>query len=102
MRIKGADVMKLSERAEVVRAMETIARCVNDEDVFMYWLSMGVADGDINEDTTDEDLEWYCSDTEFSELMTAFLKLMRRAGESGGLYADGVVSKERTMKITWE
>lgn len=27
--------MNLSARAKVVRAMETIARCVNDEDVFI-------------------------------------------------------------------
>lgn len=27
--------MKLSERAKLVRAMETVARCVNDEDVFI-------------------------------------------------------------------
>lgn len=100
--MKGADVMNLAKRAEVVRAMETIARCVNDEDVFMYWLSMGVADGDIDKETTDEDIEYYCEDESFKELMTVFLKLMRRAGESGGLYADGVVSKERTVKVIWE
>ena len=94
--------MNLAKRAEVVRAMETIARCVNDEDVFMYWLSMGVADGDIDKETTDEDIEYYCEDESFKELMTVFLKLMRRAGESGGLYADGVVSKERTVKVIWE
>ena len=88
--------MKLAERAEVVKAMETIARCVNNEDVFEYWLSMGVADGDINEDTTDEDLECYCKDNNFRELMTTFLKVMKRAGASGGLYADGVVSTPTT------
>lgn len=99
--MKGADVMNLAERAEVVRAMETIARCVNDEDVFMYWLSMGVADGDIDKETTDEDVEYYCEDESFKELMTVFLKLMRRAGESGGLYADGIVSQERTVKVEW-
>jgi len=94
--------MNLAKRAEVVRAMETIARCVNDEDVFMDWLSMGVADGDIDKETTDEDIEYYCEDESFEELMTVFLKLMRIAGENGGLYADGVVSKERTVKVIWE
>lgn len=93
--------MNLAKRAEVVRAMETIARCVNDEDVFMYWLSMGVADGDIDKETTDEDIEDYCEDESFKELMTVFLKLMRRAGESGGLYEDGIVSQERTVKVEW-
>lgn len=84
--------MNLKERAKVVRAMETIARCINDEEIFMPWLSVGVADGDITEDTTDEDLEYYCEDDNFAELMELFLRLMARAKKDGGLYCDGVVS----------
>jgi len=84
----------LKERATVVRAMETIARCINDEDVFEGWLMGGVADGDINEETTDDDLEWYCEDYNFADLMACFLRRMCRAKESGGLYCNGVVSKE--------
>lgn len=82
------------ERVQLVRAMEMLARAVNDEDVFMYWLISGVADGDINENTADEDLEYYTEDRRFSELMDTFLKLMSRANNSGGLYADGVVSND--------
>ena len=85
--------MNLSARAKVVRAMETIARCVNDEDVFCRWLLCGVADGDIDDDTTDEDLEYYCEDKTFADLMEIFLDLMKSAKKSGGLYADGIVSK---------
>lgn len=84
--------MKLKYRAEVVRAMETMCRCINDEEVFLPWLSVGVADGDITEETTDEDLEWYCEDEHFAELMGLFLRLMKRAGKDG-LYVDGIVSK---------
>lgn len=84
--------MNISERIKVVRAMETIARCVNDESVFDYWLAMGVADGDITDDTTDEDLECYTDDENFADLMSDFLILMGKAGKSGGLYCDGVVS----------
>ena len=86
--------MKLKERTTVVRAMETIARCINDEMIFDSWLMVGVADGDITEDTEDEDLEYYCEDDNFAELMDLFLRLMTRAKKSGGLYCDGVVSKE--------
>ena len=85
--------MNLSARAKVVRAMETIARCVNDEDVFYRWLLCGVADGDIDEDTTDEDLEYYCEDKIFADRMERFLDLMTAAKRSGGLYEDRIVSK---------
>lgn len=81
-------------RVNMVRAMETIARCTNDESAFNLWLSMGVADGDIDEDTTDEELEYYCDDVTFAELMDTFLKLMARAKKSGGLYCDGITSEE--------
>ena len=87
--------MNLKKRAEVVRAMETLARCVNDEEVFESWLMCGVADGDITSETTDEDLEYYCEDDNFSDLMGLFLRLMMRARKSGGLYEDGVVSEVR-------
>ena len=85
--------MNLSRRAKVVRAMETIARCVNDEEVFDRWLLCGVADGDIDDDTTDEDLEYYCEDKTFADLMERFLDLMTAAKKSGGLYEDKIVSK---------
>lgn len=81
-------------RINMVRAMETIARCTNNEFLFDLWLSMGVADGDIDETTTDEELEDYCDDETFADLMDTFLKLMARAEESGGLYCDGITSRE--------
>ena len=90
--------MKLKERAEVVRAMDTMARCINDETILDSWLMGGVADGDIYGKETDEDLEYYCKDKNFKELMTLFLKLMRRAGMSGGIYTDGVVSGEAHLE----
>lgn len=85
--------MNLHERAEMVRAMEKIARSINDENVFETWLVSGVADGDIDESTTDEELMDYCSDDEFADLMDTFLFVMARANKSGGLYFDNIVSK---------
>lgn len=90
--------MKKVERIKMVKAMEYIARQVNDEDVFMGWLMVGVADGDIRygdlsvED--DDSAEYYTEDKNFSELMTTFLRLMSEAYKSGGLYCDRVVSKD--------
>lgn len=90
--------MNKIERIKMVKAMEFIARNINDEEVFEGWLYNGVADGDIpygnlNIETDDEDiLEYYIRDEEFSDLMWLFLNLMQRAFKSGGLYCDDIVS----------
>ena len=83
----------MKKRIEVIRAMETIARCINDETIFDSWLMLGVADGDITPDTTDEELESYTEDENFAEIMALFLRLMSQANKSGGLYCDNIVSK---------
>ena len=80
------------ERIKMVRAMEFIARQINDETIFESWLMCGVADGDIDGSETDEDLECYVDDDkDFADLMGLFLHLMKQAGKSGGLYCDDVV-----------
>lgn len=87
-------IRDMKYRIEVVRAMELLARAVNDETVLEGWLMCGVADGDITEQTTDEELlDYVDSDKSFAELMGCFLRTMERAKKSGGLYVDGVVSK---------
>ena len=91
--------MNIKERVKMVRAMETIARSVNCEDYFWdIWATFGVADGDINGSETDEDLEYYCEDAEFKDLMTLFLKLMDRASRNGGIYCDGIFSGEKHIE----
>lgn len=88
--------MSQSERATLVRAMETVARAVNDEELFVHiWLQLGVADGDIDENTTDEELDYYTTDESFRDLMDTFMYLMSKARKSGGLYCDGVTGGER-------
>lgn len=87
--------MNIVERKRVVRAMELLARQVNDEDVFLdIWLVNGVADGDIDYDgdLTQVD-DYYCEDEHFADLMETFLDLMKAAKKSGGLYCNDVVSK---------
>lgn len=80
-------------RVEVVRAMETIARAINHEGIFENWLSFGVADGDIDETTTDAELMFYVESNEtFGELMSTFTQIMRKVHTNGGLYVDGVAS----------
>jgi hypothetical protein len=77
----------------MVRAMELIARSVNNERVFRSWLVTGVADGDINEETKDSDLEDYTEDDEFAELMETFVDMMYAAKKHGGIYFDGISSE---------
>lgn len=86
--------MNKIERMRVVRAMELLARQINDELIFEEWLIDGVADGDIDYDAdlTEVD-EYYCEDDNFADLMETFLHVMSRAKRSGGLYCDDVVSK---------
>lgn len=89
--------MKALKRIEVVKAMDLLARCINDEGIFEYWLMDGVADGDLETggDWDNEyDLGWYIKDERFAELMSTFLNVMAKAREDGGLYCDNVVSKE--------
>ena len=86
--------MDITERKTVVKAMEVIARCINDENIFEAWLSLGVADGDIDYDTPIEDIDDdYIEDQNFAELMGLFLRLMRKA-KKDGLYSDGIKSSD--------
>ena len=90
--------MKEIERIKLIRAMEFIARQINDEEVFEGWLLCGVADGDIEYGdlcvgADDPELfSYYTGDEDFADIMACFLRIMSRANKSGGLYCDGVVS----------
>lgn len=81
--------MNAQKRSKMVNAMEYIAQQINDDDVFEDWLISGVADGDIDCGY----MEDYMEDASFADLMHTFLRCMKKAYESGGLYCDNVVSK---------
>lgn len=92
--------MDTTERIRMVKAMEYIARQVNDEEVFEIWLISGVADEDIEYGdltvTAGDEAEFgsYIEDENFGDLMQTFLRTMKAAYKSGGLCCDDVVSKE--------
>ena len=88
------DIFKFNpeERYKAVRAMDFLARSVNNENHIDLWLSKGVADGDITEDTPDEALNDYIDDDTFADLMETFLYVMYKAYKDGGLYINGIVS----------
>lgn len=90
--------MNKAERIKMVKAMEFIARQINDEDIFIGWLHNGVADGDISygdlevdDDAAYDAAEYYTDDESFADLMDTFTRLMAKAHKSGGLYCDGIV-----------
>lgn len=75
------------ERQKMVIAMEYIARHINDEYLADYWLTFGVADGDIeygNFDCEKVD-EFYIENDNYKELLTVFLWVIKEAYKSGGL-----------------
>lgn len=90
---------KKQERVKMVKAMEYIARQINDEDVFMGWLMAGVADGDIEYGDLSDDpgeAEYYAEDSDtFRDLIDCFMRRMVRAYNSGGLYCGGVTGGEK-------
>lgn len=102
---KALEEDKIIDRIKMVKAMEFIARQINDESIFFgTWLTIGVADGDINYGDLnvsnncyeEDEAYWYAEDNEnFAELMETFLTCMKNAKKSGGLFCGGVVSHAR-------
>lgn len=86
----------MMERVRMVKAMEYIVRQVNDERVRNRWRMNGVAYGIEYGDfaPVDDNMDCYCEDNDnFAELMDCFLRVMRLASYTGGLYCNGVFSK---------
>ena len=87
--------INLKERVSVIRAMDTIVRSLNDEEYVAWWLEDGVPDGEIDEGTADEELYWLVDDNEsFADIMSTFIKIMRRQPVNGAMWVDNVLSKE--------
>jgi hypothetical protein len=76
--------------------MEYLARQINDEDVFYFWMMNGVPDGDIEYGNLDPtqiyEEDYMVSDEGFKDIMSCFLRRMCKAYQSGGLYCGGVLS----------
>lgn len=76
-----------------IRAMDTLVRCLNDEELFMSWLSLGVADGDCEYYDDLGLYEEYYEDNEedFKEMVVLFRNLIKES-EEDGLYIGDVVA----------
>lgn len=88
--------MNKKERAKVVRAMDTIVKALNDERHYYHWSMVGVADGDLADDTEVDD--YYLDSDNLSELMYTFLTIMHRAGTGD---ATMVVDRVKSKKPDW-
>jgi hypothetical protein len=87
--------INFKERVSIIRAMDIIVRSLNDEKDILWWLDSGVPDGEINNETTDEELYWLVDDDEsFADIMSTFIKIMRRQPVNGAMWVDNVLSKE--------
>lgn len=74
-----------AKRIEFVRAMDMLARCINDENVFEGWLMNGVPDGLIK-NASDESIAEFTDDETIKDFMDCFLRCMVSASKSGGLF----------------
>lgn len=91
---------ELRERMMAVKAMEFMARQVNDGEVFDIWLMGGVADEEIEYGDftihsgieTDPAYEYASDPDTFPYLMGCFLRTMSAAYKSGGLWCGDVTS----------
>lgn len=87
--------INFKERIAIIKAMDVIVRSLNDERDILWWLEDGVPDGEINAETTDEELYWLVDDDEsFADIMSTFIKIMRRQPVNGAMWVDNVLSKE--------
>lgn len=89
--MKGQNIF---DRVKAVRAMDFLARSLNNVDHLERWLMYGVADGD--QTLTDKEIaDTYCDDATFTALSDEFTYLMRIARNNGGLFIDGLCVGER-------
>ena len=89
--------MQAEKRKKLVLAMEMLINCVNDESLINSWLMCGVADGDISPYSTDtnEVDDYYIKDENFKDLLSIFCRTMSRAWNDGGLFVDGITSRDK-------
>ena len=97
------------ERMKMIKAMEFIARNVNNEQVFNIWLADGIGDGEIEygDLNVSETEGYYCggdgweqdeADKHFADLMDTFMWVMKEAWKDGGLYCGDVCGGEKPHK----
>lgn len=93
----------MEKRIEMLRAMETVIRNMNDESAIDEWLRNGIPDGAINSATDSSELEWLAEKDNFADIMDTFCYIMREwtkgldtpKDRKAFFYCDGVQSEQR-------
>ena len=74
-------------RLDALRAMDLIARSLNDEDFFNQWITYGIED-------ECKDYNGYLSDDIFRDIMTEFCEVIHNAtAEKGAIFIDNICSE---------
>lgn len=72
----------IRQRARLLRAMDDVARSINDEDIVEIWLMGGVPDG-----ADDDELECIAEDDEgMRDVADCFMRVVSLAKDNGGLF----------------
>lgn len=86
------------EKGKMIKSMETVIKNLNNKRFLYWWLMYGVADGDITEETTDEEAEEMYGE-DLTDLMNLFARIMYSATKENlenymksTFYCDGVIS----------
>ena len=75
----------VAKRIELIKAMDIIARRINDEGILIGdWFVGGVPDGLVKEG--DEAITDHTDDESLKNFMDCFMRCMVRASKSGGLF----------------
>lgn len=91
-------IINYKERVATVKAMDAIVRSLNDEGYLMNWLELGVPDGEVDDNTRDEDLYWLVENNDdFGDLMHTFVCIMKSQPKNNAMYVDGVFSTENQI-----
>ena len=76
----------IRERYELLKAMNTVVKLMNDEGAYMQWIYI------IPDEADDEELYDCAVDEEImQDACKCFNTIIRSYGKSGGYYADGKV-----------
>ena len=95
--------LEMLDRIKMVKAMEYVMRNLDDERLFDFWLSIGVADGDITYGDLDaivnaKELEFYVEPDNCADLMATFIHIMKQCDVDGGLYCVNIESKRSSCQ----
>ena len=68
--------MLSTDHAQQIKCMDFLIRSLNDEELTMEWLTLGVPDGDINDETTIEEIQEMYDEDDYEDWQKLFCNLI--------------------------